>query len=295
MLMRIRLLSLLFLISSISITNAQSKAKKGVTSKKTTKKTTLVKETDNSPEIVDKQIVEEAPESNPLKVKYRRSSLYTMMIDGPAMPYSDSIKKYFVTSKIPDKFNNHNLETRIISKLPSAGIEGPNAETLKAMVINQTDDDNIIPTPTNQLLALLAASKTNYSKEYLAERKRLENEAKEIGVTKNKKIIDYINKRVTFDADKQQKEEYDLLPQEVKDQIKNAQKETNDIAKELVAKWFDRSPKGGFNMSLIKARGNYDASVLDIAKARASKRGLSMLGDAGEELIKNTFVLIKRI
>jgi hypothetical protein len=60
----------------------------------------------------------------------------------------------------------------------------------------------------------------------------------------------------------------------------------------LVAKWFDRSPKGGFNMSMIKSRGNYDASVLDIAKARASKRGLTMLGDAGEELIKNTFVLV---
>lgn len=64
------------------------------------------------------------------------------------------------------------------------------------------------------------------------------------------------------------------------------------IARDIVAKWFNRSNKGGFNMNLIKERGFYDASALDVVKAKASKRGLDMLADAGEELIGKTFVLI---
>jgi len=273
-----------------SITTAQSKAKKGVTTKKTTKKTTLVKNTNREPEIVDKLIVEEATESNPLKVKYRRSSLYTLMVDTPGMPYADSIKKYFVTSKIPDKFNNHNIETRIVDKVPS--ISSPLSSASSGMAGSLVGTSNSPDNLVSLMRGFGATTETPYYKEYQTERKRLEDEAKEIGVTKKKKITEYIDKRVTFDNQRYQKELYDAMPQEYKDQLKAAQKETNDIARKLVAKWFDRSPKGGFNMSLIKARGNYDASVLDIAKARASKRGLTMLGDAGEELIKNTFVLV---
>ncbi|TCC93602.1 hypothetical protein EZ428_02190 [Pedobacter frigiditerrae] len=66
----------------------------------------------------------------------------------------------------------------------------------------------------------------------------------------------------------------------------------NKIAQKLVAKWFNRSEKGGFNMNLIKERGFYDANILNIEVAKSSKRGLSALADAGEELIGNTFVLV---
>lgn len=297
--MRLKLLTILLLTLFTSITNAQSKAKKGVITKKTTKKTTLVKNTNSEPEIVDKLIVEEAPESNPLKVKYRRSSLYTLMVDTPGMPYADSIKKYFVTSKIPDKFNNHNLKTRITDRVPSISSGFASSSTnstagilTTGLISNAGGTSGTNNSLMSAMTSLSLSTETPYYKEYQAERKRLEEEAKEIGVTKKKKITEYIDKRVTFDNERYQKELYNAMPQEYKDQIKAAQKETNDIARDLVAKWFDRSPKGGFNMSLIKARGNYDASMLDIAKARASKRGLTMLGDAGEELIKNTFVLV---
>lgn len=293
LLMRIRLLTLLLISFSFATTNAQSKAKKGVPTKKTVKKTALTK---NESDIIDKEIIEEAPESNPLKVKYRRSSLYTMMVETPNLPFADSIKKYFVTSKIPDKFNNHNLKLRITDKVPSISTALPSPVASNAMVgglVASSGGTSSAPGAlVNAMNQLSLSTETSYYKEYMAERKRLEDEAKEIGVTKKKKITEYIDKRVTFDNERQQKEIYDLMPQAYKDQLKAAQKETNDIARQLVAKWFDRSPKGGFNMSLIKARGNYDATVLDIAKARASKRGLTMLGDAGEELIKNTFVLV---
>ncbi len=67
---------------------------------------------------------------------------------------------------------------------------------------------------------------------------------------------------------------------------------SNDVAKKLVAKWFDRSPKGGFDMELISKRGFYNASELDVAMAESSARGTALLADAGEELIGNTFVLV---
>lgn len=66
----------------------------------------------------------------------------------------------------------------------------------------------------------------------------------------------------------------------------------NKIANQLIAQWFNRSAKGGFNMDLIKERGYYDASILDIKTAKSSARGLALLADAGEELIDNTFILV---
>ncbi len=66
----------------------------------------------------------------------------------------------------------------------------------------------------------------------------------------------------------------------------------NSVAKAVVAKWFNRSEKGGFNMDLISERGSYNATELDVKVAKNSERGLSLLADAGEELINNTFVVV---
>lgn len=131
-------------------------------------------------------------------VKYRRSSLYTLMLDDQSRPYANVIKASFEKGPIPEKFNDHNLGSRT---LPAAN---------------------------------------------------------------------------------------------VKDETENITKylEANNVARDIVAKWFSRSEKGGFNMDLIAKRGSYDASALDISKAKASQRGLDALADAGEELIKNTFVLV---
>lgn len=66
----------------------------------------------------------------------------------------------------------------------------------------------------------------------------------------------------------------------------------NKVANQLVAKWFNRSAKGGFNMQLIKERGFYDATIMDVTKAKSSVRGMAMIADAGQELIDNTFILV---
>jgi hypothetical protein len=62
------------------------------------------------------------------------------------------------------------------------------------------------------------------------------------------------------------------------------------IGRQLVAKWFNRSDDGTFNMELIQQRGHYNASELDVAIAKDNIRGQAVLADAGEELLNNTFV-----
>src|SRR5690606_34251373 len=118
-----------------------------------------------------------AQETSPDELKYRRSSLYTVMIETPGLPYAEEIKKYFANSPMPDKFNDHNLGKRVYQKgeLPSGGYA------------------------------------------YGAQQELL-----------------------------------------------------NSIARDMVAKWFNRSEKGGFNMDLVSERGSYDASAIDIATAKAS-------------------------
>lgn len=75
--------------------------------------------------------------------------------------------------------------------------------------------------------------------------------------------------------------------------------EKNQIAKRLVAKWFNRksgrNSDGTFDMELIKSRGLYDADWFDHQVANESIRGKALLADAGEELIGQTYVLFNDI
>tara|TARA_R110002050_G_scaffold57866_7_gene130264 strand:+ start:58589 stop:60775 length:2187 start_codon:yes stop_codon:yes gene_type:complete len=130
---------------------------------------------------------------------YRRSSLYTLMINNPSHQHVNTIMNTFGNIDVPEKFNDHNVGPYIIS----------------------TSDE--------------AKDKTYIINDFLS---------------------------------------------------------ANNIAKELVARWFNRSEKGGFNMDLISERGSYNATDLDVKIALNNERGFAILTDAGEELIKNTFVVV---
>ncbi len=67
------------------------------------------------------------------------------------------------------------------------------------------------------------------------------------------------------------------------------------MANLLVAKWFNRKADGTFDMNLIGERGFYDASEMQANIAKGAARGDALLSDAGEELIKNTFVIISKM
>lgn len=132
-------------------------------------------------------------------LKYRRSSLYTMMINDTEREHFGVIRDAFGNFELSEKFNDHNL--------------GP----------------------------------------YLIDAEGGEKDQSEI-------ITAYLNE--------------------------------NGVARDLVAKWFNRNPQGEFNMDLVAERGSYNASDLDVLVAGDSKRGSALLADAGEELIGNTFIIV---
>lgn len=72
-----------------------------------------------------------------------------------------------------------------------------------------------------------------------------------------------------------------------------------EVGKAMVAKWFNLQGTDEndmvFNTELIQLRGQYNASDVDVEKALLTARGLTMLSDAGEELIGHTFLLINDI
>lgn len=145
-------------------------------------------------------------------MKYRRSSLYSVIVEHPTFPYAEAIDSAFMAMPFPDKFNDHNLPVRMIWSVARRMQKGG--------------------------------------------KKKHEENLKEID---------------TFIS-------------------------TNHIPRELIAKWFNRNPQtGAFDMSLIQERGFYDASAADISAAEASTRNLAILGDAGEELIGKTFMLVNDI
>lgn len=72
--------------------------------------------------------------------------------------------------------------------------------------------------------------------------------------------------------------------------------EENNVANEIVAKWFERNPENGYcDMSLIYRRGIEGAATENIEMAELVKRGKAILMDYGTELIGNTFVLVHDI
>ncbi len=84
------------------------------------------------------------------------------------------------------------------------------------------------------------------------------------------------------------------LEAEAKDQsaLISEKLETLNLAKLLVAKWFNRNKQGTFDLELVKQRGLYNASAFDVQVAKQTLRGSAMLEDAGEHLIRNTFVIV---
>jgi hypothetical protein len=148
-------------------------------------------------------------------LKYRRSSLHTMIIEDTKLPKSDLILNTFNEAPFPDKYNNHTI------------------------------------------------------------------------ADKSFKLGDYYVAPVAAEGEKVSKKEKKDLTATVEKFLKEKK-----IANQIVAKWFNRTPEGAFDMNLISERGAYDASSQDAAKAASTQRGLDMLKDAGIELLGSTFVVV---
>lgn len=86
----------------------------------------------------------------------------------------------------------------------------------------------------------------------------------------------------------------------VSNSIKNAfdildELDKQKVAHKLVAKWFNRKQDGSFDIKLIAERGYYNATQMEASIAAGTVRGITSLADAGEELIKNTFVVVSQL
>ena len=69
-----------------------------------------------------------------------------------------------------------------------------------------------------------------------------------------------------------------------------------NLGKKMIAKWFDRDKTtGSFDVELIKSRGFYNATHNQKEIARSTARGMTLIEDAGENLISKTFLLISDI
>ena len=70
----------------------------------------------------------------------------------------------------------------------------------------------------------------------------------------------------------------------------------NQLAKRIVSKWFGRDKNtGAFNINLLKERGHYSATKIDVKAAMAQQRGMAVLEDLGENLISHTYWVVNDI
>jgi len=67
------------------------------------------------------------------------------------------------------------------------------------------------------------------------------------------------------------------------------------VPNEIISKLFLRSKDGRFNVDRIHKRGLYNATDDDLKIASSSKKGISMLKDAGEKLLANSYIMILEI
>lgn len=68
--------------------------------------------------------------------------------------------------------------------------------------------------------------------------------------------------------------------------------ESMDIPRAIFSKWFARNAEGRFSMSVVHERGLYNATDADVLEASATKLGLAKLQDAGEKLIRQSYVMV---
>lgn len=177
------------------------------------------------------------------EVKYRRSSLHSIIIDDAKLPNAKVIKDVFTKQPLPDKYNDHSLASRSFA---------PDKYALTA----------------EEKAALGAKTEGKAAG-------KMKGMAKGAAAGATGGLVD------TTDAK--------YLPQVVEKYLV-----ANNVAKDLVAKWFNRDASGAFNMNLIGERGSYDASALQVSTAKSSVRGMASIADAGVELIGNTFVVATR-
>ena len=188
--------------------------------------------------------------------EYRRSSICTYLIDEGEMPKIDTIKRAFLEAPIPIKYNDHNVCERIFS-VNLEGLTDEHRKAFDAHVAKFSEESK--PKKKKGFGGALGGLGKDLLNEAAGGKSVLVDD-------KSKEDIEI----ATFNY---------LLEQK--------------IAKELFDKWFI-DENGEFTDAVMRERGLFDASVLQLQTAQNSLGGMEILATEGEELVKNTFVVVSR-
>lgn len=203
--------------------------------------------------------------------KYQRSSLCLIMIDEDKMPQRDIIKKTFLELPIPDKYNDHNIPTRIFSidsityteedlKAYQAAVAAGIASEKKAIAKEENEENAEQPKKKGGFGKMLGGIAKDLAKSTASDLSG--------GLIDTSSKEDYAIKTYKY-----------LLEQKV--------------AKQLADRWFI-TPEGTFTLDTVHERGFYNATEADVQIAQDAAYGINVLGDAGVDLIGNTFVVVTR-
>ncbi len=84
--------------------------------------------------------VQAQEQSNETDIKYRRSSLYSILVNHTDQKFADEIKTAFVAMPTPDKYNNHDLSVKVVNldkKLKGAKSDDENGAITTFLTENQ--------------------------------------------------------------------------------------------------------------------------------------------------------------
>lgn len=195
--------------------------------------------------------------------KYRRSSLCLMLLNDDDMPKKEVIVNSFLTSPVPDKYNDHNISLRLIDAHGEKVTDADREEFRKAVALAAQSGEGTAPTAPKKKSGFGAFAKGMAGAAV----------STATGTSGQPAMMDSGDK-----------EEYAALA------YRHLLRES--VAKQLFDKWFIAG--GKFSMDLVGERGLYDASLMNVQEAKSSVRGMGALADAGEELVSNTFVVVSR-
>lgn len=196
---------------------------------------------------------------------YRRSSICMILVDEDKLPQREIIKDTYLESPVPDKFNDHNIGLRFFNP---------------AYITITTEDEE----------AYLEAAQAALDAQ-AGEGKKAKKARTGPGFGGVMKGLASVGMKMATGSDASAMFDDINIKEYAIKSLKFLKEE--QAAKQLFDKWFIND-NGDFSMDLVGERGIEGASMMDIQTALNSVRGTAMLADAGEELIKNTFVVVTR-
>lgn len=217
---------------------------------------------------------------------YRRNSLCTYFIPDFKLLVSErgvdeEIRKFLDKYEVSDKYDDHTIGNRYVSIKNISASDEDMKMTDPSRNKKQSKAGSVLDKGLSFVNSMFANNKTY-------QETKAQHEAEFAEVDKSSFASSHPE---IFSAETE--DEFIDNAQKTAAKIYRYLKDTQ-FANQLIAKWFNANSKkvdgSHYNMELIKERGLYNASELDVLRASESTRKWAILEDAGMELLSNTYV-----